>query len=320
MEVSSHGLVQHRFEGIAFDVGVFTNLSQDHLDFHRGMEEYFAAKRLLFEQMDRETRKEGVAIVNGDDSWGERLRKEPFHRLKVLTFGRSVGCDFQASNLRSDLDGTQFKLSFRERSFLVRTPLIGDFNVYNAVAAIASAYSIGLNLREVIKEIADAPQVPGRLESVGGRQIDYRVFVDYAHTPDALESVLRTLRGLEPARIITVFGCGGDRDVTKRAPMAFAAEQGSDFCVLTSDNPRTEDPAQILEDAKAGFRGRDHEVEGDRNLAIRKAIHMAGARDIVLVAGKGHETYQDIDGVRHDFDDRKVAAHWIRDRAEGGAK
>ncbi|MDF1849403.1 MAG: UDP-N-acetylmuramoyl-L-alanyl-D-glutamate--2,6-diaminopimelate ligase [Verrucomicrobiales bacterium] len=320
MEVSSHGLIQHRVAGVAFDVGVFTNLSQDHLDFHGGMEKYFAAKRLLFEQMDHESRKEVVAIVNVDDSWGSRLAKESFHRLKMLTFGRSVGADFRASDLRSDFDGTQFKLSFKERSFLVRIPLIGDFNVYNAVAAIGSGYSIGLNLREMIKEMANAPQVPGRLEAVGGRQIDYRVFVDYAHTPDALENVLKTLQGLGPERIITVFGCGGDRDVTKRAPMALAAESGSDFCILTSDNPRTEDPAQILEDASKGFRDVAHEIVEDRSEAIRKAIQLAGTRDIVLVAGKGHETYQEIDGVRHDFDDRRIAAQWIREKAEGGGE
>lgn len=320
MEVSSHGLVQHRVAGVAFDVGVFTNLTQDHLDFHGGMEKYFAAKKLLFEQMDHEPRKDGVAIVNVDDAWGARLAKESFQRLKVLTFGRSVGADYQASDLRSDFDGTQFKLSFKERSFLVRIPLIGDFNVYNAVAAIASAHSIGLNLREVIKEVAQSPQVPGRLEAVGGRKIDYRVFVDYAHTPDALENVLQTLRALGPERILTVFGCGGDRDVTKRAPMAFAAEKGSDLCILTSDNPRTEDPGVILGDAAEGFRGTSHEVIEDRSEAIRRAIQLAGTRDIVLIAGKGHETYQEINGVRHDFDDRKIAAQWIREKAEGGGE
>ncbi len=319
MEVSSHGLIQHRSTGVAFDVGIFTNLSQDHLDFHGGMDNYFAAKRLLFERMDCDSRKKGVAVINGDDSWGDRLQKDYFGHLTTLTFGRSVGCDFRASDLRADFDGTQFKLSFKERSFLVRIPLIGDFNVYNAVAAIASAYGIGLNLREIIKEIAQTPQVPGRLEAVGGRQIDYRVFVDYAHTPDALKNVLATLKGLEPERVITVFGCGGDRDVTKRSLMAIAAEQGGDLCILTSDNPRTEDPVRILEDAEKGFQRRDYEVIEDRSEAIRKAIQLAGPRDIVLIAGKGHETCQEINGVRHDFDDRRIAAQWIREKAEGGS-
>ncbi|MDF1824363.1 MAG: UDP-N-acetylmuramoyl-L-alanyl-D-glutamate--2,6-diaminopimelate ligase [Verrucomicrobiales bacterium] len=318
MEVSSHGLSQGRVKGVAFDVGVFTNLTQDHLDYHGTMENYFAAKRGLFEQMDSESAKEGVALINIDDSFGDRLNKEGFSRIKKLTFGRSVGADFQASDIRSDFDGTRFKLAFRERSFLVRIPLIGAFNVYNALSAIASAYAVGLNLREVVAKIAEAPQVPGRLEAVGNRQINYRVFVDYAHTPDALISVLETLRTLSPNRIITVFGCGGDRDVLKRPLMALAAEQGGDYCILTSDNPRTEDPQVILQDAKKGFREQEHEVIEDRETAIARAIDLAGERDIVLIAGKGHETYQEIDGVRHDFDDRRVAARHINQKAERG--
>jgi len=321
MEVSSHGLAQHRVAGVAFDVGVFTNLSQDHLDYHGGMDSYFASKRLLFQQMDRETRKEGTAVLNVDDVHGARLAQEHFQRLRVLTYGRTVKADFRASDIRSDFDGTRFTLAFRERSFLVRIPLIGAFNVYNAVAAIASAYAVGLNLREIIAKMAEAPQVPGRLEVVMPRRINYRLFVDYAHTPDALENVLATLRGLEPRRLITVFGCGGDRDATKRAPMARAAALGSDYCVLTSDNPRSEDPQRILADAEEGFpgiKGRDYEVIEDRRLAIRRAVFLAEERDIVLVAGKGHEAYQEIDGVRHEFDDRLVAARFVNEKSERG--
>lgn len=318
MEVSSQGLAQSRVMGVSFDVGVFTNLSQDHLDYHKGMENYFASKMLLFEQMDRDLAKEGVALINIDDSYGERLNKAKFERLKKITFGRSVGADYQASDLRSDFNGTQFTLSHKERKFLVRIPLIGDFNVYNAVAAIASAHSIGLNLREVISMMADAPQVPGRLEAVAGRQINYRVFVDYAHTPDALANVIATLKSLEPERLITVFGCGGDRDVTKRAPMAAAAEAGSDLCILTSDNPRTEDPQQILGDAEEGFIRDSYEVIEDRRLAIKRAISLAGERDIVLIAGKGHETYQEVHGVKHEFDDRRIARGFIDWKAQQG--
>ncbi len=320
MEVSSHGLSQQRVAGVAFDVGVFTNLTQDHLDFHGGMEAYFASKQLLFEQMDADSRKEGVALINVDDSFGDRLSKKHFQRLKVYTFGRSANADFRASDFQSDLNGTEFKLSFKGRSFLVKTPLIGAFNVYNAVAAIASANAVGMNLRETVSKMASAPQVPGRLEAVGDRQINYRVFVDYAHTPDALTNVLETVRDLRPNRIIIVFGCGGDRDVTKRAPMAAAAEAGSDFCILTSDNPRTEDPEQILSDAAKGFLDTTHEVIEDRRLAIKRAIRLAEARDIVIIAGKGHEAYQEIDGVRHDFDDRRIAVGLIREKAEGGSK
>lgn len=318
MEVSSHGLVQHRVGGVSFDVGVFTNLTQDHLDYHRSMEGYFAAKRLLFEQMDADTAKEGTAIINLDDPYGDQLMKLRFDRLRRLTYGRNANADFRAGEIRSDFNGTQFKLSFRERQFLVRMPLIGAFNVSNSVAAIASAWAIGLNLREVIAKMAEAPQVPGRLEMVGGRQTNYRVFVDYAHTPDALSNVLTTLRALEPRRIITVFGCGGDRDPSKRPLMAAAVEAESDLCLLTSDNPRSEDPQRILRNVAKGFARTSHEIIEDRREAIRRAIQLAGERDLVLIAGKGHETYQEINGVRHEFDDRKVAAGFIDRKAEGG--
>jgi UDP-N-acetylmuramoyl-L-alanyl-D-glutamate--2,6-diaminopimelate ligase len=235
-----------------------------------------------------------------------------------MTYGRGSNADFRIGDLRSDFNGTQYQLRFQDRQFLVRIPLIGAFNVYNSVAAIAAGWAIGLNLREVVAKMADAPQVPGRLELVGGRQTNYRVFVDYAHTPDALTNVLSTLRALDPNRIITVFGCGGDRDSTKRPLMAAAAEAGSDLCILTSDNPRTEDPRKILSDAARGFLRGGHEVMEDRREAIRRAIQLAGERDIVLIAGKGHESYQEINGVRHDFDDRKVAAGFIHRKAEGG--
>ena len=320
IEVSSHGLSQKRVEGVAFDVGVFANLTQDHLDYHGTMEDYFAAKRILFEMMNADSRKESTALINVDDPYGDRLSKEHFSNLTTYTFGRSANADFRASDLRSDFNGTSFTLSFKERKFLVRIPLIGDFNVANAVAAIASAYAIGMNLREVISRMPDAPQVPGRLESIGNRKISYRVFVDYAHTPDALANVLSTLRALDPSRIITVFGCGGDRDVTKRPLMARAAEEGSDLCVLTSDNPRTEDPVKIISDTEEGFLGGGYESIIDRAEAIERAISIAEERDIVLIAGKGHEPYQEIDGVLHDFDDRKVAARLINEKAERGGK
>lgn len=318
MEVSSHGLAQHRVTGVSFDVGIFTNLTQDHLDYHRTMEEYFAAKRILFEMMDRDLSKRGKAIINIDEVYGDRLAKTRFERLELLTYGRSATADFRVGDIKSDFNGTQFQLHFRDRQFLVKIPLIGSFNVANAVAALAAGWGIGLNLREAVAKMADAPQVPGRLELVGDRRTNYRVFVDYAHTPDALVNVLQTLRGLNPNQIITVFGCGGDRDSTKRAPMAAAAEANSDRCILTSDNPRTEDPKKILADAAKGFLRGGHDIIEDRREAIRHAVNLAGERDIVLIAGKGHETYQEINGVRHDFDDRKVAAAYIGKRAEGG--
>lgn len=319
MEVSSHGLVQHRLDGIRFTAGVFTNLSQDHLDFHGNMEAYFVAKKRLFDLMagqrnppakgDKESGP--VMVVNSDDRFGKRLVEERFENIKLVTYGLGTGCDFRASDIRSDLNGTVFQLEMGRRSMLVRTPLIGVFNVYNTLAALAAAHGLNLNLREAVANLADAPQIPGRLESVGGRQINFRVYVDYAHTPDALEQALKTLRGLNPERIITVFGCGGDRDHQKRPLMGRVVDRLSDGAFVTSDNPRSEEPGKIIKEIVAGMgRGGFQVIEGRRE-AIRAAIDMAGSRDIVLIAGKGHEDYQEIKGTRHPFDDRKVARQYI---------
>ncbi len=245
-------------------------------------------------------------IINADDAWGRKLITRFESTGRVTRFGFGIGNDFRAANVRYDLTGTTFELEAGGRSFLVRLPLIGDFNVANALAVIAAVHALGLNLRESIDHLKGAPQVPGRLERVseGGR---FQVFVDYAHTPDALVNVLRTLRALKPGRIITVFGCGGDRDRTKRPKMARAAEEGSDICVLTSDNPRSEDPLAIMADAKKGFVRTGHLEIADRKEAIRTAIAGAGDGDIVLIAGKGHETYQEVHGRRSPFDDRRIA-------------
>lgn len=320
MEVSSHGLAQDRVTGVHFDVGVFTNLSQDHLDYHRSMDAYFEAKCRLFELMEKDTVKRGTMVANRDDRWGERLLKHKRFALDTLTFGQSVGSDFQFSKVRCGFDGTQFVLRAKGRQYLVRIPLIGFFNAHNATAALAAASALGLNMREAVAHLADCPQVPGRLENVRGVQTNYRVYVDYAHTPDALENALRALRDLKPVRIITVFGCGGDRDRTKRKSMAEAVEAGSDLAILTSDNPRSEDPAAILRDAARGFRKSGHEIVEDRREAIARAVELAGEKDIVLVAGKGHETYQEIEGVRHDFDDRHEAFVAMVRRAERGGE
>ncbi len=304
MEVSSHALAQDRVHGLQFAAAVFTNLTQDHLDYHGTMEEYFRAKSLMFQSVaDAGT---GQMIINADDSWGRKLITQFEATGRVTRYGFGSGLDFQAGDVRYDLAGTSFELTARGRSFLVRSPLIGDFNVYNTLGAVTAAHALGLNLREAVSHMRGAPQVPGRLERVteGGA---FQVFVDYAHTPDALINVLRTLRALKPKRIITVFGCGGDRDRTKRPKMARAAEEGSDICVLTSDNPRTEDPDTIIADARKGFVRPGHLEIVDRREAIHTAIQNAWDGDIVLIAGKGHETYQEVNGVRSAFDDRRMA-------------
>ena len=304
MEVSSHALDQERVHGLAFETAIFTNLTQDHLDYHGTMEKYFAAKARLFETVA--TQGHGHLIINGDDSWGRKLITRYEATGRVVRFGYGVQCDYRAVNVRGDFTGTTFELEYKGRSFLVRLPLIGDFNVHNALGALAAAHLMGLNLRETIARLRDVPQVPGRLERVTD-QGRFQVFVDYAHTPDALDNVLTTLRALKPNRLITVFGCGGDRDRTKRPLMAAAAARGSDVCVLTSDNPRTEDPETILADAAKGFpRGTRAVQILDRKQAIQTALENAREGDILLIAGKGHEDYQDIQGVKHPFDDRKI--------------
>ncbi|MEM7146527.1 MAG: UDP-N-acetylmuramoyl-L-alanyl-D-glutamate--2,6-diaminopimelate ligase [Verrucomicrobiota bacterium] len=308
MEVSSHGLVQDRVRGIEFDAALFTNLSQDHLDYHGDMESYFEAKRLLFEQVAAGGggKKKGAMVVNFDDPYGRRLLKDFEGRVEAVSFGMGMGADFRASDPRSDVHGTTFKLEAKGRSFLVRLPHVGRHNVYNALAALAGGSALGINLRESVANLAEAPQVPGRLESVVDRK-PYKIFVDYAHTPDALENALRTLQDLGPRRIITVFGCGGDRDRAKRPLMGQAVERLSDLAVVTSDNPRTEAPGKIIEDIVAGMSRGTHAVIEDRRAAIEEAIELAGPRDIVLVAGKGHETYQEVGKEKHPFDDVKIA-------------
>jgi len=314
MEVSSHALHQHRVHGLKFAAAVFTNLTQDHLDYHGTFENYFDAKAMLFEAVAAQSN--GQMIINADDLWGRKLALRFESTGRTCKYGLSVGCDFRAANIRYDLTGTSFELEAKGRQYLVRTPLIGDFNVYNTLAALAAADALKLNFREAVNHMKLAPQVPGRLERVSEDTNKFHVFVDYAHTPDALVNVLKTLRVLRPNRIITVFGCGGDRDRVKRPLMARAAEQGSDICILTSDNPRMEDPKQIIADARKGFTGKNFGEIEDRAQAIRTAISNASPGDIVLVAGKGHEDYQDIKGVKHPFDDRKVAKVAINSRRE----
>lgn len=316
MEVSSHALAQDRVHGLPFAAGIFTNLTQDHLDYHGTMEDYFAAKSILFQSIADAG--SGQMIINGDDAWGRKLITQFESTGRVVKYGFGTGMDVQATDVRYDLTGTSFQLTARGRSFLVRLPLIGDFNVYNAMAAIAAANAIGLNLRETINNIKNAPQVPGRLERVTDNG-PLQVFVDYAHTPDALVNVLRTIRALKPKRIITVFGCGGDRDRTKRPKMARAAEEGSDICVLTSDNPRSEDPYSIIADAAKGFVRPGHLQIADRREAIYTAIRNAWAGDIVLIAGKGHENYQEVKGTRTPFDDRRIAKQCIFNMKEDRA-
>ncbi|MBK1835303.1 UDP-N-acetylmuramoyl-L-alanyl-D-glutamate--2,6-diaminopimelate ligase [Roseibacillus ishigakijimensis] len=302
MEVSSHGLEQGRVVGIDFQVGVFTNLTQDHLDYHGSMENYFAAKKLLFTSLAAHGSKR-VAVVNGDDRYGAELLKDFEGRLKLVSYGFGNSCQFRAGRIKQSTKGTEFQLEARGRSYLVRMPLIGRFNVLNALAALAAVDAVGVTLRDAITALRDFTGVPGRLELAGSIN-GAAVFVDYAHTPDAIQNVCRTLRELEPTRLITIFGCGGDRDRGKRAPMARAAEKESDFCIVTSDNPRSEEPEAIIKEVEKGFVGSAHGSILDRRAAIRTAIEQARAGDVILVAGKGHEDYQIFKDQTVTFDDR----------------
>lgn len=342
MEVSSHALAQQRVRGIEWDVAVFTNLTQDHLDFHGTMENYFDAKAKLFTGLTNQRhKKKATAVVNVDDRYGEKLleriqqshsersrgtpvngarlstgsldRARDDEPVQIITFGSGVRADFRMSNYRSEFAGTSFQLEARGKSYLVRVPLIGRFNVANSTAALAAASVMGVGLREAILSLGKSPQVPGRLEAVPAKR-QFQVFVDYAHTPDALLNVVKTLRELEPRRLIVVFGCGGDRDRAKRPLMAQVCDQFADFSIITSDNPRKENPDAIIAEAEKGFRSSRYEKITDRAEAIARAIELAQPRDVVLIAGKGHETYQEFADHTIPFDDVQVARRALENK------
>ena len=312
MEVSSHALVQARVRGVEFDVAIFTNLTQDHLDYHRTMEMYFEAKTRLFSGL-LEQKKKGRAVINLDDRHGQLLAQKFRDQLPIITYGVRAQCDFRASNVRIDFHGTSYQLDANGKSYLVRLPLIGTFNVANSLAAIAAANAMGVDLRTAVLSLAQAPAVPGRLEAVVGQR-QFKVFVDYAHTDDALLNVIRTCRELKPARLIVVFGCGGNRDKTKRPRMGAAVDQNADYAIVTSDNPRKEDPWSIIEDITPAMTNGKYEVVIDRKQAIRTAIDLAEARDIVLIAGKGHETYQEFADHTLPFGDAAIARAAMDDK------
>ena len=314
LEVSSHGIDQKRVADLAFDALVFTNLTQDHLDYHGTMEKYAEAKFSWFESAAADPRgKKPVAVINGDDPKGVELAERLEGRMPVTRFGFGLHNDLRAIDFRQSARGLEFKLEVKGRSYLVRTPLIGRFNVLNVLATLGAARAVGISMRSAIASLAEAPQVPGRMENCGTRD-RVTVFVDYAHTPDALEHACRTLKELEPRRLLTVFGCGGDRDRGKRPLMGKAAARHSDACVITSDNPRSEDPEAIIREIEAGMGGARHRSVTDRAEAIRIAVHAAGPGDIVLIAGKGHETYQQFSDRTIDFDDRNQARIALEER------
>jgi UDP-N-acetylmuramoyl-L-alanyl-D-glutamate--2,6-diaminopimelate ligase len=315
MEVSSHATCQDRIRGVEFDTAVFTNLTQDHLDYHKTMEAYFAAKVALFKGLPAQSKK-AKAVINLDDRYGQRLISLLGNEVPVVTYGQGARAEFRASNLRTDFNGTSYQLDANGKSYLVRLPLTGTFNVYNSLGAIAAAWTMNIGVRQSLLALADAPVVPGRLQPVPGHRA-FRVFVDYAHTEDALLNVINTLRDLKPARLIVVFGCGGNRDKGKRPRMGAVVDANADWAIVTSDNPRKEEPEAIIKDILPGMSRNKYEVIVDRKEAIYRAIELARDRDIVLIAGKGHETYQEFAAETIPFDDAAIAASAIADKRAG---
>jgi UDP-N-acetylmuramoyl-L-alanyl-D-glutamate--2,6-diaminopimelate ligase len=313
MEVSSHALVQARVRGVEFDVAVFTNLTQDHLDYHKTMDAYFEAKTRLFTGLLEQPKKKGKAVINLDDRYGAMLVNRYSKEIPMITYGVGVHADFRASNVRIDFNGTSYQLDAGGKSYLVRLPLIGQFNVYNSLAALAAASVLGVDVRTGVLALSNATAVPGRLEAVPAQR-QFRIFVDYAHTDDALLNVMRTCRELNPARLIVVFGCGGNRDKTKRPRMGAVVDEHANYAIVTSDNPRKEKPEDIIEDIKPGMRRGNYEVIVDRREAIFKAVAMAQPRDIILIAGKGHETYQEFADHTAPFDDAAVAREALENK------
>ena len=320
MEVSSHALVLHRADAIAFAVKVFTNLSRDHLDFHAGMEDYFEAKRLLFAAEGGAPVLElegGVSVLNVDDPYGRRLADElgTGEGDRVTYSAAGADADLSARGVTFDTSGSRFLCLSPDGEIEVETPLPGDFNVANALAALSVAHALGLDLRHSARALASAGQVPGRFESIDEGQ-PFGVIIDYAHTPDSLENVLAAARRLTGGRLISVFGCGGDRDREKRPLMGRAGAELSDVAVVTSDNPRSEDPDAIIEQIRAGIPDAPHAevvVEADRRGAIALALARAGEGDEVVIAGKGHEQGQEFEnGRKIPFDDRAVAREELR--------
>lgn len=314
MEVSSHALELHRVDCCDFDIAVFTNLTQDHLDYHVTMENYCKAKTILFQMLGKNGEKAGLqktAVINMDDPWAGHFLVAS--NVPAVTYSMHKDASWKAEQVEVGAEGVRYSVDGHP----VQLHLTGNFNVYNSLAALAVGEALGFSLDSVIQALEQVNGIAGRFQTVKGAR-DFSVIVDYAHTPDGLENVISTAQAFAKGNVITVFGCGGDRDRTKRPLMGEVAAELSDYCVVTSDNPRTEDPEQILQDILPGVEKHmqpdTYHVEVDRRKAIHYAVQMAQPGDVVLLAGKGHENYQDVNGVKHHFDDYEVAQEAIREK------
>ena len=304
MEVSSHAICLDRVAGIHFDVAAFTNLTEDHLDFHKTMESYCDAKAVLFGRCDR-------AVVNGDDPWAQRIT-ENCHVSVLHTSVRGQG-ELYAENVEMKADGICFTAVYQDQRVNVSVPIPGKFTVYNVLSVLGIALQLGIGLEEAAAVLKNVAGVKGRVEVVPTPGKPYTVLIDYAHTPDGLENVLSSVRSFCKGRLIAVFGCGGDRDPIKRPIMGRIGASIADIAVITSDNPRTEDPNAIIADIVKGLDGMEnYKIEENRKKAIYYAMDIGQKDDIIVLAGKGHETYQEIMGVKHHMDEREIVAEYLQ--------
>lgn len=323
MEVTSHALDQHRVDCIDFDTAVFTNLTLDHLDYHQTMEEYQRAKNKLFRSLNPSKKKKihpypKVAIVNGDSPWHKKMLEGC--PATILTYGIESDADLKAENISLSPSGTTMTLNFQGQKVHLTWPFVGRFNIYNCLAAVGVGLSRKLPLEKIVQVMAKAPFTPGRLQVVPN-PLGLKIYIDFAHTDDALLNVLECLQEFKTGRILTVFGCGGNRDATKRPKMAKVSQEFSDLSIITSDNPRNEDPAEIIRQIILGFSIKErYIVEQDRYSAIEKAIALATPHDIILIAGKGHETHQIFAHKTIEFNDRKVALEICQSKAASSPK
>ncbi len=304
MEVSSHSLKLHRVDGICYEVGIFTNLTQDHLDFHGSFEDYFSSKKMLFDSSKK-------AVINTDDEYGRKLLE--YLTIPTITYGIDNKADLKASNVKITSDGVFYDIIMDDMPVHISYHVPGRFSVYNSLAALAAGLSLGIPLKLLAKSLENVKGIDGRFEPVKMGQ-DFTVIIDYAHTPDGIDNVLRAIKSFCRGKIITVFGCGGDRDRKKRPIMGKIASTFSDLCIITSDNPRSEDPKVIIEEIESGICKRNYEKIVDRKDAIMRALDLAEENDVVLIAGKGHEKYQILKDRVIQFDDREVVKKLLKDR------
>ncbi|NGX63659.1 MAG: UDP-N-acetylmuramoyl-L-alanyl-D-glutamate--2,6-diaminopimelate ligase [Candidatus Anoxychlamydiales bacterium] len=301
MEVSSHAIDQNRLKHINFDIAIFTNLTQDHLDYHKTFENYKNAKKKLFDTLD----KTAFSIVNIDDENTQYLIKDT--KSKIFSYSTKMKAGLQAFDIKYSLKGTSFTVKYKDETFDFFTNLIGRYNVSNILAAISLGIILKIDLNKLSSDLKSFKQVKGRLEKISNNK-NFHVFVDFAHSPDAMKNVLLTLKDLKKSRIINVFGCGGNRDQLKRSQMATISETHADITIVTNDNPRNEDPNEIITDIVKGFsKNANYIIETNRKQAIEKAIKLAKVDDIIIITGKGHETCQIFENITIEFDDSKIA-------------